>query len=486
MIVALISIPFLVRRMGAERFGVLSFAWTILGSFVIFDLGLGRATIKFVAESLGSKGLEGLPKVVWTSVWSQLFLGIVGAVLMGCLTRFLVTHFLKISSDLEGETAIVFLMLSASLPVLMVGAALRGVLEAGQYFAVVNIIKIPTNASLFLLPALGVAFDLQLTAIVLLLIGSRVFTLGAYLFCCLRYFPGLRTYRSFNFALFRSLLTFGSWVTIANVIPPLLSQIDRFFIGSIASMTAVGYYAAPFEAISRAWVIPGSLTATLFPAFASLEASGSRRRINELCARSVKSLLLILTPILLLITIFSHDILRLWLGSDFAVQSSLVLQILASGVMLNGLGLIPFSLLQGIGRPDLTAKFLLLELPLYVGALWFLVKNMGLPGAALAYTLRALVDTILLFAAARWLKSASFRSFVEIGARRTLLAIFVLGGSLIALMLMHGSLMLRALLASFLMILFGFVTWVYLLDATEKELLLVATTQLRSAWGKVL
>jgi len=50
--VALVAIPYVVRGLGAERFGVLSIASALLGYFGIFDLGLGRATTKFVAESL--------------------------------------------------------------------------------------------------------------------------------------------------------------------------------------------------------------------------------------------------------------------------------------------------------------------------------------------------------------------------------------------------------------------------------------------------
>ena len=50
---ALVTIPFLVRGLGTERFGILSIAWVVLGSSGIFDLGLGRATTKFVAGSLG-------------------------------------------------------------------------------------------------------------------------------------------------------------------------------------------------------------------------------------------------------------------------------------------------------------------------------------------------------------------------------------------------------------------------------------------------
>jgi O-antigen/teichoic acid export membrane protein len=423
--------------------------------------------------------------VVWTSVWSQTLLGVLGAVLTGTVTPFLVTHFLKVSPGLEHETTVVFLILSAALPVLLVGTALRGVLEAGQHFDVVNLVKIPTNASLFLLPAVAVVLGWQLPAVVLLLVGARFLTLVAYLFYCFRYFPALRHDFSFDGALLRSLLAYGGWVIITNAVAPLLTQIDRFFIGSMASMAAVGYYAAPFEAISRAWVIPGSLTATLFPAFTSLEASGSKRRIDELCARSVKSLLLLLAPILLLITLFARQILELWLGADFAVQSTLVLQILAVGVLINSLGLIPFSLLQGIGRPDLTAKFLLIEVPVYIAALWLLLRRMGLPGAALAYTLRVTLDTFLLFAAAGWLKSVSFRSLMEIGLTRTFVAVLTFGVSLFLLFLVPGSLILQVVLAGAFLLVFAFVTWTYLLDSAERNLLALAAGQVRAAWGKV-
>ncbi|MCI0403070.1 MAG: flippase, partial [Acidobacteria bacterium] len=48
-----LCIPPIIAGLGAERFGLLALAWAVLGYFNIFDLGLGRATTKFVAESLG-------------------------------------------------------------------------------------------------------------------------------------------------------------------------------------------------------------------------------------------------------------------------------------------------------------------------------------------------------------------------------------------------------------------------------------------------
>jgi O-antigen/teichoic acid export membrane protein len=89
--------------------------------------------------------------------------------------------------------------------------------------------------------------------------------------------------------------------------------------------------------------------------------------------------------------------LTLWLGADFAQHGYRVLQWLAVGVFINCLALIPFTLVQGVGRPDLTAKLHLIELPLYLSALWWLISAHGVEGAAIAWTARMGVDGAVLF-----------------------------------------------------------------------------------------
>jgi O-antigen/teichoic acid export membrane protein len=54
------------------------------------------------------------------------------------------------------------------------------------------------------------------------------------------------------------------------------------------------------------------------------------------------------------------------------------MQVLALGVLINSLAQTPFALLQGVGRPDLPAKFHLIELPVYVGIAWILVSQFGI------------------------------------------------------------------------------------------------------------
>jgi O-antigen/teichoic acid export membrane protein len=482
--VALVAIPYAIHGLGAERFGVLSIASALLGYFGIFDLGLGRATTKYVAEALALGDLERLPKVVWTSLWTQVLFGAFGTLVTVGLVPVVVDRFLKISPSLVAETKTSLFVLSSSLCIVLVGNALRGVLEAGQMFSVVNYVKVPTNTSMFLLPAVGVFFHLSLPGIVWLLVGARVAATLAYLAACLRLFPTLRGHYFPDRSSLRPLLVYGGWVTVSNFITPLLAYVDRFFIGSLISMGAVGYYSAPYEAINRAWVVPATLAATLFPAFTNLDAGGSKKRLEELCARSLKSLLLISAPTLLALALFAKPILRWWLGSEFAHESTLTLQILALGMLVNSVALIPFSLLQGVGRPDLTGIFSLVEFLFQVGACWVLVKQFGIAGAAAAWTLKSLLDALLTFGAVFWLNSVSFRSLLQNGIRRTLLAISALGVSLAIVWRLDEPFQVQVPVAAILLLVFALLSWTHVLDSTDRNLLVGTASQVRLAFAR--
>lgn len=482
--VALIAVPYVVKGLGSERFGVLSLASALLGYFGIFDLGLGRATTKIVAECLAREDLEQLPRVVWTSLWSQAFFGACGTVATVSLVPLLVNRYLKISSGLGVETQTSLLVLAASLCVVLTGNALRGVLEAGQRFDVVNYVKVPTNTSMFLLPAIGVFLHLSLPGIVGLLVAARVVATIAYLAACLRIFPSLRGHYLPDRGSLRPLLVYGGWVTVSNLITPLLSYVDRFLIGSLVSMSAVGYYSAPYEAINRAWVVPATLAATLFPAFAHLEASGSQGRLEDLCARALKSLLLLSTPALLVLALFARQILSGWLGAEFAAQSSAVLQILALSMLVNSVALIPFSLLQGVGRPDLTGIFSLIEVVFQAGLCWWLVKGFGIAGAALASLLRACLDALLMFGAVFWIHSVSFQSLLQKGIKRTLAAVTMLGIGLALVWLARGAFVVQAAFTGGLLLAFTLVSWTYVLDSTDRNLLAGTVSHFRMALAR--
>ena len=117
-------------------------------------------------------------------------------------------------------------------------------------------------------------------------------------------------------------------------------------------------------------------------------------------ARAARYLLLLIAAPSALIILFANDLLVVWLGPIYAEEAALALQILTVGVFVNSLAHLPYSYIQGMGRPDLTAKFHLAELLPYAVLAWVFVQSFGVAGAALAWTIRVSADAALLFAGA--------------------------------------------------------------------------------------
>jgi O-antigen/teichoic acid export membrane protein len=470
LIVGVITIPFVVRGLGIERFGLLSLTWVVLGYFAIFDLGLGRATTKYVAEALGKGEEDEVPILLWTSVTVQVVLGIVGALVLIGITPLLVELILKIPVGLIGEAKGTLYLLALSFPAVLASGSFSGILEASQRFDLLNAVRIPSSACTFLLPVVGLLLGFRLPGIVVLILVSRVLSLSALIVCNFRTFPKLRNF-SAHFAFLPHLLTYGGWVMLTNFLNPILIYLDRFLVASLLSMAAVAYYTVPYEIVTRLWIFPLSLIMVLFPAFSTLEGIGDQQKLGILFVRSIKYVLLALGPIVLILALFAKDALQLWLGIEFAAQSKLVMQILLLGVLINSLAHIPYWLLYGVGRPDIPAKFHLLELPLYFGIAWILISRWGIGGAALAWTLRVALDATLLFVAAFKVCQFSRRLLLSNGFATTCVTLLLLLGlayglkSLAEGLPVGGQIVL--LLAPFG--LFAWIAWKNLLEAPDRE-----------------
>lgn len=142
-------------------------------------------------------------------------------------------------------------------------------------------------------------------------------------------------------------------------------------------------------------VVSSAIVSVLFPMFGSLHRVDPAEAFR-LYRKGLRSVFLILAPILFVAWVASPFILLHWLGPDFARQGSGVMRILCLGVLINALAAVPFAFIQGIARPDITAKLHLAEAPVYLLVLWILGTHFGLLGVAWAWTIRVTADFILL------------------------------------------------------------------------------------------
>lgn len=397
---AVVAIPPLVHGFGAERFGILTLGWAAIGYFNLFELGLSRALTQAVASRLGTSEQRGIASLVWTTLGLLTVLGIVAGIVLAALTPAIVERGLNISDGLLGEAQLSFYILSLALPMVLLSAGFRGLLEAHLDFGTVNALRLPLAAFTFVGPWISLGFSRSLVPAMVILVAGRVAGCVAHLILCYRRYPYLRGPIRMERADVGPLLRFGSWSTITNAVSPLMMYMDRFLIGSALSLAAVTHYVTSYEVASKLMIIPGSVLAAVFPAIAATFAADVTR-MARLYGRAQRLVLLIMYPLVLPVVVFAQEGLRSWMGPALPPESAVVLRWLALGIFINAMAHAPSTALQGSGRPDLVAKVHLAELPVYVAALAWLFPAFGIVGVAIAWTLRVTVDTLALLLVAR-------------------------------------------------------------------------------------
>ena len=394
--VAIFTIPFLVKGLGEEKFGILSLAWVVIGYFSLFDFGIGRTLTKIVAEKIGLEEIDEIPGLFWTALFLMFIISLIGSLVLLVGSPYLVINIFNISKEYQEQSIYTFYTLALSIPIVTTTAGLRGVLEAYQKFGMINLLRSILGVFTFVGPLICLIFTNDLFVIVLVLSLFRlIIWIFFYLEC-----NKLNSIRNAEIKIVRNLikpiLKTSTWMSISNLIGPIILYVDRFLIGALISAVAVTYYTTPYEVVTKLLIIPSALASVLFPTISS-HFKTNPDYTNKLFSKSVKSIFIILFPVVLIISTFANEGLNIWLGKNFANSSTLVLQLFAVGIFLNSIAFFPFTYLQSIGRPDITAKIHLFELPLYLILMWYFIPKLGITGAALVWLIRIFIDTSLLF-----------------------------------------------------------------------------------------
>jgi len=401
LLLAAVTIPYLIRQVGIEAFGILTLVWALIGYFSLFDFGLGRALTQQVAAALSAGHEDSLPSLVKTGLWFSAGTGLIGGLVLAILAHKLAFDWLNVSVPLQPSTLNALLVSAIGIPFTTATTGLRGILEAYEDFRVVNLLRMVLGAANFGLPALSVMFlSNSLVWMVLGLIGARVVMFFLHAWIAHRKLPAGWLSAKFSKKNVRSLLSFGAWMTVSNIISPLMVTADRFVISGVLGASVVAYYTVPFEALIRLLIIPGALTTALFPRLANLMVTNPVEA-TRLYRKCLNIILVALLPVCLFISIGSRWGLALWLGEDFASHSWAIVSVMSAGLLLNGLAHVPFAAIQAAGDSRTTAYLHLAELALYVPLLYLCMKNFGILGAAMAWTARTAIDLLALMFFAR-------------------------------------------------------------------------------------
>lgn len=387
-LIAIPSLGFLSRNLGMEQFGLFTLAYAVVGYATIFDLGLTRAVVFSV--SVNREKPTEVANIIGTSLYTLLTLSIIcGSIIY--ISSEQICKILNTSPSATPIATISFKILAFTIPPLFANFIFSAFLEGTERFSILNIQKSITSTIIALGPILGYIVGKNLYSAIAGLTVSR--TLSAIIsYHTYRKYNSLSTLK-FRPATLKNLVQFGGWITISNIISPIMTYFDRFILSNIVGSKIVAHYTAPSDLISRLAIIPGSITSALFPKL-SFSAHNNENKIN--IKKITISMILVLTILVLPTFIAAPELMQTWMGNGYEGAPSTVLRILLIGFTFNSLANIPYTIIQANNKSKLTALTHAIEVIPYLALLFFLIKKYLVIGAAIAWTIRVTVDCIML------------------------------------------------------------------------------------------
>jgi O-antigen/teichoic acid export membrane protein len=468
LVVGVIAVPLIIDEFGLELFGVLTITWILITNLAWLDLGLARATGRYVARELGSGTPEGAAAWAWTALVTQACLGAVAVVAIWFALPLLVDA-LGVSAGARDNATFAFQLFALSIPIEFAARSQIGVLEAAQRFGLSNALSLLGSVGTYVAGLLAIAFGQDFRFVVATFFSIRVLTFVCSFFAANMVIPLTKTFRLSKFVTrdfwerAKEMTRFGGLSALALLLGLSILYFDQWFVGVLLTVAVLPFYTVPFNLQSRLSIIPGSIIRPLAPAFSALESRQEFEKIGFYYLRAHRYLFFTLVPIFFLAFVWAPEILELWISKSFADSAATTMRILALGFVVSLLAPLSGALLTGIGRPGILVKIYVVELPLTVVAVVILTHEFGIEGAAWAYVLRSFGE-----AAALWFVAARLLSF----SRESLAFAFRLGLQAACTLVLIGTLAVflrgsdlgdpRAILVS-LLVLAGYVAAVLVL-----------------------
>ena len=380
--------PFLVHHLGDSVYGV----WTLLGSLTgylgLLDFGITPSTVKKVAEYRAVDDSEGINRVVTGGVAIFVFLGALSFAASVALSFFFNDLF---PNPLEKNIAAGLVLITGfNLAVTFPASVFIGVLRGFQRY------DIDASVSTVALILRSILIVLLLQAghgIIALAWATLVFDLArlAYLFHrAYQVNPALRVARRFfDKNEMRRLFGYSSHFFLIAVGNRINFFTDSIVIGIYLSVAAVTPYSIALRLVTYLRELVIEMTGVLMPAITHLHATQATEGVRELHIRATKYAALLSLPVGLVFWILGDRFIALWMGERFITQDNahVLLHILTLGIVVHLIGTPTGSVLTGLGRQDVVARFSILQAITNLIVTLILVKPLGLIGVALGTTI---------------------------------------------------------------------------------------------------
>jgi O-antigen/teichoic acid export membrane protein len=131
----------------------------------------------------------------------------------------------------------------------------------------------------------------------------------------------------------------------------------------------------------------------VFPAASALSARGELERLRTLYLKASRYVVFLNASVLVLVAVFSYQILYYWIDPQFARAGQVVLAVMALSQFIDSLTSLPSLVNDGMGHPRYSGMFALTRAGLGLVAVYVGVDGWGIAGAAWGHLLASVLLT---------------------------------------------------------------------------------------------
>jgi len=396
---SVLATPFIIRFLGSEAYGVLSLINVVIGYLIFSDLGMGAAATRFGADAHARGNDSEEAAIVWTSLLVGLVPAMLAAMLLILGARPLVERVLHLPEHFQATT--IFALRLATVG--FIARSIAGVINSSQLVRLRLDVYTMINAGSMVFQYCLVPFALflegGLIAAVGVISGVSVAAAIVHAVASLRLLPSL-VWPTIRSTFVVPLVRYGGALAISALAGLMLVNTEKLFLTRFVSVQALAYYSVASYLAGLLAMVPGTMSQGLFPAFTKLHASPTPEPLQQLYNRALRGTVLGIAPAALLMYVFAQPFISVWAGAEFGRESVVPFYILVVGVIFNVMTYVPCCLFQAVGKTDVIARYRSAEVVPYVLGAGLLTYWFGIVGAALAASVRCIIDALLLFLAA--------------------------------------------------------------------------------------
>lgn len=401
-ILNLLATPILIQQFGIDGYGAFVFlsVFSIYGAMLFFDLGMEGSLMNYVARFHASGDRRRLHGCLSVSVIYYGVLGLLLAVILYFASGLIADRLLKDSATVPHDTVLNALaVVCVNVFFQFLTVPLVAVLQGMGRYGVTKPLNCVANILRYLLLIAVAIYYGRIDIAYGVVAALTVFRLFVLLLLLLGRTPEFSGFRGvLDPALFRTLFRYSSILFVNRAVGLICNQIDKVLIWAMLVVRSMAIYDVIARPSMVLRVILSVANGAVVPEVSRLHELGDKRAIWKIYVNIVRYIYMFLLPLLAAAYVYMDDVLRLWVGDEFAAYAPAALILLSTYLVLP-IPSVASTVVVGLEKVRQTIWIPVVSTVINAGLSLLLLQFMGLAGLVTA-TLVAEAFAVIPYAAA--------------------------------------------------------------------------------------